>query len=128
MEIEKEHDISENQSNNNQATQDLEEIDIESKETKENVLKRQIIEVQNQIDPRVFKINLHMDQKLLEYFCNDESSQDKTNEIGKQIKISIIADNFYDFNDDSDFELLKKIKFIQNRWFIPHLPRFLNIN
>ncbi|KAJ6227698.1 hypothetical protein M0813_09601 [Anaeramoeba flamelloides] len=69
-----------------------------------------------------------MNQKLLEYFCNDESSQDKTNEIGKQIKISIIADNFYDFNDDSDFELLKKIKFIQNRWFIPHLPRFLNIN
>ncbi|KAJ3426452.1 hypothetical protein M0812_28908 [Anaeramoeba flamelloides] len=128
MEIEKEHDISENQSNNNQATQDLEEIDIESKETKENVLKRQIIEVQNQIDPRFFKINLHMDQKLLEYFCNDESSQDKTNEIDKQIKISIIADNFYDFNDDSDFELLKKIKFIQNRWFIPHLPRFLNIN
>ncbi|KAJ3430823.1 metastasis-associated protein and mesoderm induction early response protein [Anaeramoeba flamelloides] len=108
MEIEKENDISENQSNNNQATQDLVEIDIESKETKENVLKRQIIEVQNQIDPRVFKINLHLDQKLLEYFCNDESSQDKTNEIGKQIKISIIADNFYNFNDDSDFELLKK--------------------
>ncbi|KAJ3427811.1 hypothetical protein M0812_25441 [Anaeramoeba flamelloides] len=128
MEIEKENDISENQSNNNQATQDLVEIDIETKETKENVLKRQIIEVKNQIDPRVFKINLHLDQKLLEYFCNDESSQDKTNEIGKQIKISIIADNFYNFNDDSDFELLKKIKFIQNRWFIPHLPRFLNIN
>ncbi|KAJ6251792.1 hypothetical protein M0813_01562 [Anaeramoeba flamelloides] len=128
MEIEKEHDISENQSNSHQATQDLIEIDIESKETKENVLKRQIIEMQNQIDPRVFKINLHMNQKLLEYFCNDESSQDKTNEIGKQIKISIIADNFYDFNDDSHFELLKKIKFIQNRWFIPHLPRFLNIN
>ncbi|KAJ6227697.1 hypothetical protein M0813_09600 [Anaeramoeba flamelloides] len=34
MEIEKEHDISENQSNSHQATQDLIEIDIESKETK----------------------------------------------------------------------------------------------